>query len=233
MSVARIALTEFAAIVSAAVSPNTAYVDEGSAASSGPPASGERQADPDSPVRIRPVALTRTSRSHRDGQILDLELTVAVSSTGSHGLENIEALLTVVESMERYRAAPMERTAEPAGPPAMGFLVKIPVAVRLQVPEGPPVLEPLHVHMETGRLLHGVVLGPGSRGLAGAQVHAHSSGRTATSGTDGWFEVLATEDATQHFSVKFKGASRRMSITSQDPPVTLRWAPAEHEREPS
>ncbi len=230
MSVARLALTEFTAVACAAVAPNTAYVDEGLATSNNSPAS---QSELDSPVKIRPMALTRTSRSHRDGQVLDLELTVAVSSSGSHGLENIEALLTVVESMERYRAAPLERMAELTGPLGLGFLVKIPVAVRLKVPEGPPVLEPLQLHMETGHLLHGMVVGQANKGIAGAHVHAYSSGRTATSGTDGWFELLTTYAATQHFSVEYKGAARRMSITSQDPPVTLRWVPAEHERESS
>lgn len=233
MSVARVALTEFTAVASAAVSPNTAYVDEGLAAADDAPAAHDSLANLDSPVRIRPVSLTRTSRSHRDGPVLDLELTVAVSCTGSHGLENIEALLTALESTDRYRAAPMEKTAELAGPLSLGLLVKIPVAVRLHVAEGPPVLEPLQLHMETGRLLHGVLVDHGSNGLAGAQIHAYSSGRTATSGTDGWFDLLTTHAAIQHFSVKFKGAARRMSINSQDPPVTLRWDPAEHERESS
>lgn len=227
MSVARLALREFTEVACAAIAPNTAYLDDGLATADDAPAAQSNA------VAIRPLALERTSRSHRDGPVLDLELTVAVSSSGDQGLENIEALLTAVEAMERYRIAPWERPPDLVGPLRFGFLVRIPVAVRLQIPAAPPVREPLRLHMETGRLLHGVVVGRSSKGLAGVQVRAHSSNRTATSGKDGTFEVLATEDATQHFTVAFNGETRRLAVTSPKQPVTLRWEPADHEREPS
>lgn len=224
MSVARAALTEFAAFVSAAVSPDAATLEEDAAEPDDPSPPSEGL------IRIRPVALDRTSRSQRDGPVLDLELTVAVSSSGRRGLENTEALLTALESVGRYRVAPMDMQGPPAVPAVFSLLVRIPVAVRLDIPAGLPVREPLQVRMGTGRLLQGAVLGTDGKPLAGARVRAHASARTATTGMDGRFELLTTHDDTQHFTVEFDGASRRTSASSRDVPLTLRWEPSDHER---
>jgi hypothetical protein len=224
MSLARAALTEFAAFVSAAVSPDAATLEEDTAGPDDPPPPSE------GPIRIRPVALDRTSRSQRDGPVLDLELTVAVSSSGRRGLENTEALLTALESVGRYRVAPLDRQGLPAVPAVFSFLVRIPVAIRLDIPAGPPVREPLQLRMGTGYLLQGTVLGRDGKPLAGARVRAHASARTSTTGTDGRFELLTTHDDTQHFTVEFDGAARRISASSRDVPLTLRWEPPDDER---
>ncbi|EMY34402.1 hypothetical protein D477_009895 [Arthrobacter crystallopoietes BAB-32] len=222
MSLARTALKDFTAFVSAAVSSSSVSVDDGSASPEDPsPGDGSR-------VSIRPLALDRASRSHHAGEVLDLELTVAVSSRGEQALENTETLLTALESAGRYRVAPADHGT--AAPGVFSFLVRIPVAVRLDVPVGPPVREPLHLQLGTGRLLHGTVVGPDGTPLASARVRAHASARTAASGPDGRFELLTTHDPTQHFTVEFNGTARRMSAESTDLPVTLRWEPADHER---
>lgn len=228
MSLARAALTEFAAFVSAAVSPDAATLEENLEEDTAEP--DDPSPPSEGPVRIRPVALDRTSRSQRDGPVLDLELTVAVSSSGRRGLENTEALLTALEAAGRYRVAPLDRQGPPALPTVFSFLVRIPVAVRLDIPVGPPVREPLQLRMGTGRLLQGTLLDADGKPLAGARVRAHASARTASTGTDGGFELLTTHDDTQHFTVEFDGAARRISASSRDVPLTLRWEPPDHER---
>src|SRR5688572_11118266 len=142
MGVVRASLTELVKLLNDAITPDEIMLDDGSR--------DEPEEPPGSPVSLKPTALTRVGRSRRDGPVLDLELTVTVECRGPRQLDNLEKLLLAVERHSQYTTAPAE--AVPAG---LGFLVRIPVSLRVDEQSGPPVLQPMITKTVIGRTISG------------------------------------------------------------------------------
>ena len=99
----------------------------------------------DAPVLLSPAALARAGRSRRNGSLLDLELTVAVTVTTEDPLPLLESLLVAAETYRHVGIGPL-----PAGAAGLGFSIVLPVAVPLPEPEAPAVTEvvvELHPHL--------------------------------------------------------------------------------------
>ena len=86
----------------------------------------------DAEVVLTPVALRRVGRSRRDGALLDLELTVAVTTLGPDAIDHLEQLLVLAETRGLTVWAP------PA-PPVLGLTLALPVTVSIDEPTGPRV----------------------------------------------------------------------------------------------
>lgn len=210
MSLARSALAAFLEFVSDALTPEIVALDDG------PPLPGTA-------VKIRPVALERTGRSQREYPVLDLELSVAVMCSGEQRLDNAEQLLKAMELTGGYRFAPLDGAFAVAEGDGIGYLVRMPVAVPLEVPVAPLVLELPHIHVAGAHRLHGMVIDADGRGIAGARIRSHTSTHSATSDSAGRFNLLGTHEVAQRFTVEFDGAERDMSVSAEDLPITLHW----------
>ncbi|MDH6236117.1 hypothetical protein [Cryobacterium sp. CG_9.6] len=207
MSVVRSTLSSLVSVLADAVKPESVQLSAG----------GEVTRDP---VTVRVVSLDRVGRSRRDGPVLDLELAVAVLCTGPRSLENVEQMLAAVENTSSYAVQPLL----PQEPGRIGFVVRMPVALRLSEPDGPPILEPLHVTTVIGRTVRGIVVGPDGRGLAGVSIRSRASALAVMSDGAGGFSLLSTPDPVQDFVVEYRGQS--LAVTAPvDPLLTLTWAP--------
>jgi hypothetical protein len=209
MGVVRSSLTELIGFLNDAITPEEITLDDDSRS--------EAEEPPGAPVTIKPTALTTVGRSRRDGPILDLELSVWLQCRGPRQLDNLEKLLIAVERHSQYTTAPdTER-------PGLGFLVRVPVSVRIDEPSGPPVLEPLIAKTVIGRRISGRLLDSQDNGIAHARIRAHSSANAVVSDDSGRFEVLASADELQHFAVTVRGTERQVTATTNTLPVTIRW----------
>lgn len=207
MSALRTSLSQFVEVLADAVTPDSVGLWDG----------GEAPADP---VIVRVVSVGRLGRSRRDGPVLDLELVASVSCTGPHSIENIERLLVTVEGTPQYVVTPLERPT-PVDP--LGFLVRVPVALRIPEPEAPLVREPAVITAVVGRELTGRLLGKDERGLVGAHIRSHASGQQAESDGNGRFRLLSTPDDVQEFTVEYRGSARRVTAKADPLPLTIRW----------
>jgi hypothetical protein len=207
MSDVRTSLATLVDVLSSAVAPDSVGLQDG-----GP--------IPTDPVVVQVLTVERIGRSRRDGPVLDLELSAAVRCTGPRSLENVEQLLGAIESGAHYAVGPL---APSVGEDRLGFLVRIPVTMRLPEPEGPPVREPVVVNALVGRHLYGVVVGPDGFGIAGASVRSLASSVEVQSDGKGRFEMLSTPDPVQEFSVGFRGATRQITVDADPLPVIIRW----------
>ncbi len=218
MGVVRTSLTELVGLLNNAIAPEHVTLSDGSRSGSD---------DPDDPsgTTIRPTALTRVGRSRRDGPVLDLELTARVDCRGPHQLDNLEKLLLAVEHHSQYATAPVpdQELAAETDREALGFLVRIPVSVRLDEPSGPPVREPLITRLVAGRTISGRLLDSHNNGIPHARIRVHSSANAVVSDDSGRFEVLASADELQHFAVAVRGTERQVTATTKTLPVTIRW----------
>ena len=214
MSVVRSALSALVSVLADAVSPDSVGVFDGGPVPTDPV--------PTDPVIVRVVTLDRIGRSRRDGPVLDLELAAAVSCLGPHSLENVEQMLAAVENISRYLVAPL--TPDLHADAGLGFLVRVPVTLRLTEPGGPPILEPLRVDTVIGRRLRGVVVGPDGHGLAGASIRSRASSVAVASDRAGRFTLLSTPDPIQDFTVEYRGATRLVTAPI-DPALVIMWAP--------
>lgn len=214
MGVVRTSLTELVGLLNNAIAPDHVTLDDGSRSGSD---------DPDDPsgTTIRPTALTRVGRSRRDGPVLDLELTARIECRGPNQLDNLEKLLLAVEHHSQYATAPVTETTDQT--PGLGFLVRIPVSVRLDEPSGPPVREPLITRLVAGRTISGRLLDSHNNGIPHARIRVHSSANAVVSDDSGRFEVLASADELQHFAVAVRGTERQVTATTRTLPVTIRW----------
>ncbi|MDJ0355992.1 hypothetical protein [Paenarthrobacter sp. PH39-S1] len=210
MSAVQVALSTLVDLLSSAVDPEKVRLEE------------DNSEDP-APIAVRILSLDRIGRSRRDGPVLDLDLAVAVLSTGPRRLDNLEQLITAVERGSRYSTGPLERTDQIPSTPGIGFLVHVPVSLRLDEPQGPPVREPLQIKTSVGRHLTGVVVGPGGKGLGGAYVRTGTSGPAVACDPLGRFQMLSTPDLLQQFTVEFNEISRQFTANAETLPVTLRW----------
>jgi hypothetical protein len=210
MGVVRASLTELVGLLNDAITPDEITLDDGSR--------DEREEPSGVPVSLKPTALTRVGRSRRDGPVLDLELTVRVECRGPRQLDNLEKLLLAVERHSQYTTAPAE-----AGPAGLGFLVRIPVSLRVDEQSGPPVLEPMITNTVIGRTISGRLLDSHNNGIPHARIRAHSSANAVVSDDSGGFEVLASADELQHFAVLVRGTERQVTAATSTLPVTIRW----------
>lgn len=215
----RSSLTDLLGVLSDAVTPQRVRFDDGSPDAAGP--------SPDAPVTVHAVTLNRVGRSRRDGPVLDLELRVAVECHGPEQLDNMEQLLLAVERHSQYSVVSMGefRPEEYSGAirQGLGFLVRIPVALRFEEPSGPPVLEPLIAKTGVARRIHGRLVDVHNKGIPDAYIHAHSSATAVVSDATGHFEVLASADELQHFAVAVRGTEREVSASTSSLPVIIRW----------
>jgi hypothetical protein len=168
-------------------------------------------------VTVRPVSLDRVGRSRRDGPLLDLQLTVEVTSTGPQSLEWTEQMLTAVEQHERYSAGPL------GTPGQLGFTVRVPVPVRLGEPTGPLVREPLRVETQVAWPVSGIVVDGHGRGVSGATVRSAFTGTTAACDAQGRFRLLAGGEPAQDFVVEVRGRTRSITASADELPVLIRW----------
>lgn len=220
MSVVRSSLSALVSVLADAVAPDSVGVsDGGGPVSAGAVSAGARLSDP---VIVRVLALERIGRSRRDGPLLDLELAAGVSCTGPRSLENLEQMLAAVENTSRYSVAPL--APEIAAAAGLGFLVRVPVTLRLTEPSGPAILEPVHVTTVVGRRLSGVVVGPDGRGIAGVSIRSRASSVSVASDTTGRFTLLSSPEPVQQFTVEFRGVTRLVTAPV-DPALVLTWAP--------
>lgn len=219
MGIVRSSLTELLGVLSDAVSPARVRFSDG--------AEAPEDAEPDAAVTVHPVALNRVGRSRRAGAVLDLELKVAVECHGPKQLDNMEQLLLALEHNSQYSI--VSKGEFEAGEYAasvrrgLGFLVRIPVALRFEEPSGPPVLEPLIASMDVARRIHGRLVDVHNKGIPDAYIHAHSSATAVVSDATGHFEVLASADEIQHFAVAVHGTEREVSASTSSLPVIIRW----------
>ena len=223
----RSSLTELIGILRSAVEPDQLELDDGTLKTDDGP--------PSVPVTVRSTSLSRVGRSRRDGPVLDLELTVAVECRGPRQLDNIEKLLLAVERHSKYTTLPAgnanigtsgandAQARNPVQTALLGFLVRVPVSVRLDEPSGPPVLEPLIARTVIGRRISGQLLDIHNQGIPNARIRAHSSATAVVSDAAGRFEVLASADELQHFAVAVRGTEREVTATTSTLPVTIRW----------
>lgn len=207
VSALRTSLSQFIDVLSGAVAPDTVGLEDG-------------DSTPADPVIVRVVSVDRVGRSRRDGPVLDLQLAASVRCTGSRSIENVEQLLRAVEDTPQYVVAPLERARDER---ALGFLVRIPVALRIPEPEAPLVREPAVITTIVGRELTGVLLGRDERGLAGARIRSQASGQQAESDGSGRFRLLGTPDDVQEFTVEYRGSARRVTAKADPLPLTIRW----------
>lgn len=225
MGVVQTSLTDLVGLLNDAIKPDRITVDDGSR-SNGSDQGGRDDPDepPDSPVTIRPTALTRVGRSRRDGPVLDLELTARVDCRGPRRLDNLEKLLIAVERHSQYTTvmAP-ESGARKEAEPGLGFLILIPVSVHVEEPSGPPVREPLITRTVVGRTISGRLMDSHNNGIPHARIRVHSSANAVVSDDSGRFEVLASADELQHFAVAVRGTERQLTATTSTLPVTIRW----------
>jgi len=210
VSVVRSTLSSLVSVLADAVAPDSVGVADG-----GPV--------PTDPVIVRVITVDRIGRSRRDGPVLDLELGAAVVCTGPRSIENVEQMLGAVERSARYAVSALD-PAQTGGGTGLGFIVRVPVTLRLSEPEGPPILEPLQLTTVIGRLLRGIVVGPDGHGLPGASIRSRSSALAVVSDGSGGFSLLSTPDPVQDFIVEYHGQS--VAVTAPvDPTLTLAWAP--------
>jgi hypothetical protein len=207
VSALRTSLSQLVDVLAGAVAPDTVGLEDG----------GEAPADP---VVVRVVSVDRVGRSRRDGPVLDLQLAASVRCTGTRSIENVEQLLRAVEDAPQYVVAPLERPLDGGG---LGFLVRVPVALRIQEPDAPLVTEPAVITTIVGRELTGVLFGKDERGLAGARIRSHASGQLAESDGNGRFRLLGTPDDVQEFTVEYRGSARRVTAKADPLPLTIRW----------
>jgi hypothetical protein len=211
VSALRTSLTQLVDVLADAVAPDTvALWNEG--------------APPADPVIVRLVSVDRVGRSRQDGPVLDVELAASVRCTGPRSIENVEQLLGTVETRPQYVVTPLApRTEAEPTEGALGFLVRVPVALPIPEPEAPLVREPAVVTALIGREVTGLLVGKDERGLAGALVRSHASGRQAETDGSGRFRLLSTPDLVQEFTVQYRGSTRRVTANADPLPLTIRW----------
>ena len=133
VSTVRSSLNALVALLTDVVSPDEVAVE------------GDAGEPHSAPVFVRPLSVDRVGRSRREGPVLDLELKVAVICTGPRSIENVEQLIRAVEINSNYSVGPLDRSCGPADEAWLGLLMVVPVSLRLDEPQGPPVREPLEV----------------------------------------------------------------------------------------
>lgn len=219
VGVVRSSLTELLGVLSDAISPERVRFDDGSE-----PLTGQST---DAPVTVHAVAMNRVGRSRREGPLLDLELKVAVECHGPTQLDNMEKLLIAIEQNTQYSvvsSGEFQPDEYDAGiRQGLGFLVRIPVGIRLDEPLGPPVTEPLVATTTVARRIHGRLVDVHNKGIADAYIRPHSSAAAVVSDPTGHFEVLASADELQHFVVAVRGTEREVSADTSSLPVIIRW----------
>lgn len=144
----------------------------------------------EAPVLLRPAGLARAGRSRRNGSLLDLELTVAVTVTAAEPLPLLEALLVAAETYPHVAIGPL-----PPGADGLGFSIVLPVAVPLAEPDVPAVAEVV-VELHPLTTLTGAVVDAAGRGVPGAEVRSSTTAQRVRTGSAGDFHLIGTGTAT-------------------------------------
>ncbi|MFH5878898.1 hypothetical protein [Arthrobacter sp. NA-172] len=219
VGVVRSSLTELLGILSDAVLPERVRFDDNSE----PPTDPSTHAA----VTVHAVAVNRVGRSRRDVPLLDLELKVAVECHGPTQLDNMEKLLLAVEHNSQYSvvsSGEFEPDEYDAGiRQGLGFLIRIPVGIRLEEPSDPHATEPPIATTTVPRRIHGRLVDVHNKGIPDAYIRAHSSATAVVSDPTGHFEVLASADEVQHFVVAVRGTEREVPANTSSLPVIIRW----------
>jgi len=147
---------------------------------------------------VRPVALERVGRSRRGGAILDLELTLEVTTHGPEALATIERHFVTIEQSHLAARAESSFDRRPSGfdaAPALRLLVVAPVSVSLTEPRAPLVTQQPVVEVHFVTQLDGVLLDTENLPIAGAVVRLATTGVTSVSDKAGRFQLLTTTGA--------------------------------------
>ena len=208
MSVVRSSLDALMGVLADSVAPVPVGIDDGGTPST-------------DPVVVRVIGLDRIGRSRRDGPVLDLELSAAVRCTGPKCLEHVEQMLRAVETQTHFDTATLPVTTPAES--GIGFLVRVPVTLRLSEPEGPSISTPLEIHTVIGRSLEGVLVGADGSGIGGARIRSSASAVSTSTDSAGHFEVLSTHDPVQEFTVEFRGQTQHVTVPDDPIPLTLHW----------
>jgi hypothetical protein len=205
MSASRDALDTLVGILACAIAPAPVTV-------------GDTQANSDvDGVRVSPISLDRVGRSRRHGALMDLQLAAAVTAAGPHALDLIEALLVAIERGP-LSAAPLPDTIK-AG--QLGFVVRLPVTVRIDEPAPPLVTVPPVLQVHPVRSVDGVLLDDAGRAISGAKLTV--GGAVSVSGAGGTFHLLVAEGAPT-VSVDYGGEQRDLTFDAELEPPRLVWA---------
>lgn len=166
---------------------------------------------------VRPLALDRVGRSHREGAILDLELTVAVTTHGPHAVDMLERHLVTIERSQ-FSARPLTPASARAGSTAddrlvtaLGLVVAVPVSVRLEEPLPPIVTQPPVVRVQPLSGLEGTVVDADRRGIRGAVIRSSTTGMTSVSDGSGRFRLLTTGEPTR-IDVSVRGRHHTVEV---------------------
>lgn len=171
---------------------------------------------------LRPVALVRVGRSRRGGAILDLELTVEVTTHGPKALATMERhLVTIERSQPGARAEPSSSDRSPADDLACGLsvVVILPVAVCLTEPQPPLVTQQPVVEVHFVTSLDGVLLDMNNHPIIGAVVRLAATGVTCVSDKAGRFRLLTTTGAPGPASIEVTVRGQRHLTTLEFPHV--------------
>jgi hypothetical protein len=191
----------------------------------------EDLADPEHPasaVVVRPLTLTRRARSHRDGGVLDLALTVLVMPVGADALEHLEQLLVELDRAVEFTVSleplPLELLQALGLPPRPLVVACADVPVPLGGQSAPVVREPLRADIGALRLVRGVVLGPGGVGLPDARVQVRGAEGWVRCGQDGGFRLpMVSPRSPLDVVVEVKGRSFATQVTVREGvPVVIR-----------
>ena len=208
MGAARTAVDSLIALLVSAVGP-LLKIEEGISRGDGPA------------VTVRVVSLDRVGRSRRDGLILDLRLTAAVFATGPHSVDATEQMLRAIEVDPRFTAGPLPWTPEPAA--GLGFLVSVPVSVRLEETAGPQVRQPLQVAIRVARAVSGVVVDNEGNPVRGALVRTADNQTSTHSDADGHFALLNPTEQVSQLHIDVRGTTRTFDAPAGHLPLVIKW----------
>ncbi|MCA0308964.1 MAG: carboxypeptidase-like regulatory domain-containing protein [Actinobacteria bacterium] len=171
-------------------------------------------------VLVTPLSLDRVGRSRRAGALLDLELRVAVETSGDDVLGLTEALLLAAESVThtRLESLPQDR-------PGFGFLIGLPVSVAVPEPTAPPV-EQVVVDLQPLVALTGTVVDPDGAAVPGAEVSSGLTRQRVTTDAAGAFSLPGLSRPT---TLTVSRGARRATVEVPASPTGLRLVLPNHE----
>lgn len=171
-------------------------------------------------VLVTPLSLDRVGRSRRAGALLDLELRVAVETSGDDVLGLTETLLLAAESVTHTRLEPL-----PVDRPGFGFLIGLPASVAVPEPTAPPV-EQVVVDLQPLVALTGTVVDPDGAAVPGAEVSSGLTRQRVTTDAAGAFTLPGLSRPT---TLTVSRGARRATIEVPASPTGLRLVLPNHE----
>lgn len=111
--------------------------------------------------------------------------------------------------------------------PRPGFVLQAPVDLRVEPRRGPLVEKALVLETENLVELHGLVVGPGDRPIAGARVGIPALGRSTYTDGNGRFTFGAISQAAKRLRIEARGRELDVSARPGSEPLVIRWQPTE------